>query len=49
MTPTSMPVYNYGRLDWTHKYPTMCVLLPSTFEDSMDVKFLAVTPNIYET
>ena len=23
--------------------------LPSTLEDSVDVKFLAVTPNIYET
>ena len=29
--------------------PTTCVPLPSTLEDSMDVKFLIVTPNIYET
>ena len=27
--------------------PTTCVPLPSTLEDSVDVKFLAVTPNIY--
>ena len=29
--------------------PTACVPLPSTFEDSVDVKFLAMTPNIYGT
>ena len=29
--------------------PTTCVPLPSTLKDSVDVKFLAVTPNMYET
>ena len=42
-------VYIYGRQDRTNKYPATCVPLPSTLEDSVDVKFLVVTPNIYET